>query len=106
MSAMITRPCWRVYAWNGHWRLRSTHDTPGAARLEILVLRRQDRFGRFRMVEATRKVATYVQPHAPTESQRFRENQFDRMVVRRQAFSYYKSGSNGTEVPQPPQEPS
>ena len=104
MSNTVIVPCWRVYVWRGHWQVRSSHDTAGAARLALLVAQRRDRFDRFRIVEATRRVATFVQPPAPTEAQRFRERQADQMVIRRQAHTYYKSGCNGTEILQPPAE--
>ncbi len=101
----VTKPCWQVWVRRGEqWQMRSTHDSPGPARLAVLVGRRQDRWARFRIVVATRKVATYVEAPAPTAAQRFREAQADRMVVRRQATAYFKSGSNGTEILQLPKE--
>lgn len=106
MAEVKRVPCWRIDVWRGHWQLRSIHDTEAEARLQFLVQRRQHRFDRFRIVASTRRVATYTEAPAPTQARRFREAQADRMVVRRQAFSYYKSGSNGTEVPQPPKEAS
>lgn len=101
-TPMITVPCWDVLVWNGHWQLRSSHSTLPAAQRECAAGLRRDPRARLRITQRQRKVATYSQPHAPTTAQQFREAQADKMVIRRQALAYYKSGSNGTEVPQLP----
>ena len=99
MTQMITRDCFRVYVWNGHWQQRSVCDTADEVRSVVADIERP---ARVRVVPGTRKVASYTQPPTPTDAQRFREQQSDQMVIRRQALAYYKSGSNGTEVPQLP----
>ena len=104
MTEMVTVPCFDVQVWRGHWQVRSSHPTLQAAQREVAAGRQRDRHVRLRVVEGQRRVASYSQAPAPTAAQKFREQQADRMVIRRQAFTYYKSGSNGTEVPQVPKE--
>lgn len=104
MTEMVTVPCWDVQVWRGHWQLRSTHASAAAAQQEVTAGRRRDPHVRLRVIQRTRRVASFTQAPAPTAAQRFREAQADRMVIRRQAFTYYKSGSNGTEVLQPPKD--
>lgn len=98
MSRMVEVTCWRVYGWSkGRWTLRSTHDTEADAAEHAEALCYRARI-KTRVQECrTRRAAPY-EAAAPTEAQRFRESQFDRMVIRRQAYSYFKSGSNGTEL--------
>jgi hypothetical protein len=99
VSAMMTVPCWQVFVWRrGRWQLRSTHDTQADAQLAAWLGKRGDRFSMFHIRTSIRRVATYVQPPAPTDAQRFREQQSDQMVLRRQSHAYFKSGCNGTEV--------
>lgn len=103
-TPMITVPCWDVLVWNGHWQRRSSHSTLQAAQQECAAGQRRDPRARLRITQRERRIASYSQPHAPTPTQRFREQQADKMAIRRQALAYYKSGSNGTEVPQLPVE--
>ena len=104
MSTCVTVDCWELRVWRGHWQVRTRFDAPEPARLALLVNRRRDPFGRYRLVRSTRLVATYVEATAPTEAQRFRERQADTMAVLRQSMTYYKSGSNGTEIASIPPE--
>ena len=46
----------------------------------------------------TRRVASYAEANAPSEQQRFRHEQADRMFQRRLDTAYHKSGCNGTEI--------
>lgn len=101
MAEMRTIACFRLYVWRGHWQLRTVCDTADEARRAVAGL---ERGVRVRIVPGTRRVASFSQAPAPTAAQKFREQQADRMVIRRQALTYYKSGSNGTEVPQLPKE--
>lgn len=98
MTAFTPTPCWRVYGWGkGRWTLRSTHFTPDEAAdaAEYLCLRYRVKT---RVLASTHRVASMTEAPAPTEAQRFRERQADQMVLRRQAFTYFKSGCNGTEL--------
>ena len=92
----VTRPCWKLVVYKGHWMVKSTHDTPAAAMAARRAAQRD--YTGTRIVESTRKVATWVQPPPPTEARRFREQQADNMVLHRQANQYFKSGCNGTEL--------
>jgi hypothetical protein len=104
-ARMVAVPCWRVWVWRqGHWMVRSTHDTEAQAREASSQYRARNRFGRSLVRKSTRRVAAYVEAPAPTAAQKFREAQADRMALRRQAHAYFKSGSNGTEVLQLPKE--
>lgn len=104
MSRTVTVPCWRLYIWRGHWLMRSVHDSLESAQAEAVTLQLADPHVRLRVGQSTRRIAVMEEAPAPTEAQRFREQQADRMVIRRQALAYYKSGSNGTELPQLPPE--
>ena len=89
--------CWRVYGWGqGRWTLRSTHATPDDAADHAEALCHRSRI-RTRVQQAT-TLRAVPREAAPTAAQRFREEQADRMVIRRQAHTYYKSGCNGTEL--------
>lgn len=101
MTEMHTVECYRVYVFRGHWQLRAVCDTVPEVRAELTKLGRNVRV---RITPGTRRVASFTQAPAPTAAQKFREQQADKMVIRRQAFTYYKSGSNGTEVLQPPKD--
>lgn len=101
---MIDQLCWDVQVWKGHWMVRSTHDSFESAQRAVRNGLRQNPKLHYRFVERVRRVASYAQPPAPTAAQQFREQQADKMAIRRQALTYYKSGSNGTEVPQLPGE--
>lgn len=98
MPRMVDVTCWRVYGWSrGRWTLRSTHDTAADAAEHAEALCHKSRI-RTKVQECKTRRAMAQEPSAPTAAQRFREQQFDQMVIRRQAFAYYKSGSNGTEL--------
>lgn len=94
--------CWRVYVHrNGRWLLRSTCDTPKQLR-EVT-----DSIGggvRVRIVPGTRKAAHYKEPNPPNDTRRHVEQQAEKMVLRRQAMSVFKTGSNGTEIRHVPEE--
>ena len=100
----VEKLCYDVQVWKGHWMVRSTHDTFESAHRAVMNGLRQNPKLHYRYVERVRRVPTFRQPNAPTAAQKFREEQADKMVIRRQALTYYKSGSNGTEVPQLPTE--
>ena len=93
--------CWRVYGWSrGRWTLRSTHETQEDAEEHAEALRHRSKIStRVRMATTKRMMPTPALP--PSEAQRFREKQFDSMHLRRQAFAYFKSGANGTELMAP-----
>ena len=101
---MTTKPvqAWRLYVWDrGRFVLRSTHYSADDAKRAVAQV---ERGVRYRVRPAVIRVADWRHPHPPTAAQRHREQQADRMVVRRQALGYIKSGSNGTEIPSIPAE--
>lgn len=90
--------CWRVYGWGkGRWTLRSTHATESEAREHAEAICHQLRI-RTKVERAKTRRAIVQQPSPPSAARRFREEQSSRMVIRKQAFAYFKSGSNGTEI--------
>ena len=99
MRIVTTQPCWEVQVWNGHWQTRSRHSTPAAAQRDMLRRRPGERL---RVFATTRRVAVQTEPVRSAQAQAFRERRAEEMMVRRQALAYYKSGSNGTEIPSLP----
>lgn len=98
MGRTVEVTCWRVYGWSkGRWTLRSTHDSQSDAAEHAEAMWHRSRI-RTRVQQSNTLRAAAQQPAAPTEAQRFRESQSDRMVIRRQTYAYFKSGSNGTEL--------
>lgn len=98
MTAFVTVPAYRVYGWGkGRWTLRDTYTdaTEAAEQAEALHHRLKIRT---KVVVGTQRIASYTQPPAPTEQQRFRHEQFDLMFQRRLDTAYHKSGCNGTEI--------
>ena len=105
-AATITVDSWRVYGWNrGRWTLRSIHLDPAEAAEQAEYLHHRHGI-RTRVTIALRTMPATVEPPPPTAAARFRQAQAARMCELRQATAYFKSGSNGTEVPQPPSPPS
>lgn len=97
---MATQPCWRVWGWNGdtlQWTLRSHHSTHDEA-VDAAHHLIDTQLIRARVTESTRKVAVESQAPAPTAAKAFREAQADKVVLRRQTHTYFKSGCNGTEL--------
>jgi hypothetical protein len=92
---MVTKRCFRLYVWRGHWQLRSTHDTLDQVRAEV---GRVGRGVRVQVIPGTRKVAQGRNGDPPSASRAHRESASDQMVIRRQAHAYHKSGCNGTEL--------
>jgi hypothetical protein len=102
MATVLEVPCWRVYGWSrGRWTLRSTHADEFDAYEQAEYLGHRYKI-RARVQQATTKKAVATQASRPTDAQRFREQQSDRMAIRQQALSYYKSGLSAH--PQRPQE--
>lgn len=98
MTAFITAPAYRVYGWNrGRWTLRDTYTDPTEASEQAEALHHRLKI-RTKVVVGTQRIASYSQPHAPTEAARFRAQQFDRIFQRRLDTAYHKSGCNGTEI--------
>ena len=96
MTRMVTQRCWelRVFTRGGR-RLYGKYPTLEGAERAASQLTCQ-----WWIRESTRTVAGFRQPDRPTEAARFREQQSDRMVVLRQATTYYKSpGSVLTALP-------
>jgi len=93
--------CWRVYGWSrGRWTLRSTHATQDDAAEHAEALCHRTKIPtKVRMATTKQMMPTPAPP--PGEAQRFREQRFDSMHLRRQAFTYFKSGANGTELMAP-----
>lgn len=92
---MVEVPCWRLFV---RGRLRSTFDRPDAAWAAAAALRRDG--VRVRVDQSTRRAPGMLEPAAPSAARRHREAAADRMVVLRQATSYYKSpGSVVTALP-------
>jgi len=88
-----------VWGWSkGRWTLRSTHNSWSDAAEHAEALHHRSRI-RTKVIEATTKRAVPTQAPAPTAAQRFREEQFDSMFRRQQAFSYYKSGLSAHPQP-------
>ena len=98
MTAFVTVPAYRVYGWNrGRWTLRATYSDGFEAAEQAEAL--HHRTGcRTKVVIGTRRVASYAEANAPSEQQRFRHEQADRMFQRRLDTAYHKSGCNGTEI--------
>jgi hypothetical protein len=98
LTAFVTVPAYRVYGWNrGRWTLRDTYSDGFEAAEQAEAL--HHRTGcRTKIVIGTRRVASYTQANAPSEQQRFRHEQADRMFQRRLDTAYHKSGCNGTEI--------
>lgn len=95
---MVTERCWEVRVFSrGGRRLYGKYPTFEGASAVASSLR-----GETWIRESTRRRAVMVQPAAPSAARRHREAESDRMAVLRQATTYYKSGSNGTEIPQLP----
>lgn len=93
---------WRVYGWGrGRWTLRGIYFDAEEAAEQAEYLHHRYRI-RAKVVAAARQVCADTPPAPPTVARRFRQRQADQMVERRQALAYYKSGSNGTEIPQLP----
>ena len=98
MPQMVEVICWRVYGWSkGRWTLRSTHATEDDANEHAEALWHRSRV-KARVQQATTHRAVASEALGIGDAQRFREEQSDRMVIRRQAFAYFKSGCNGTEL--------
>jgi len=97
VTEMVPVRVWRVYAWGkGRWTLRSTHAGPDDAAEHAEYWRHRGFSSKY--VEATVRRPMPSQAPAPSAAQQHREQQSDRMVLRRQAFQYFKSGANGTEI--------
>lgn len=97
MTYSVEQPCWKVYGWSqGRWTLRSTHTSPEQASEQAEYLHHRDRI-RTKVRQETHRVIVPT-PYQPTDARLFRERQADRMALRRQAHTYYKSGCNGTEL--------
>lgn len=96
MTQVVVRPCWRVYGWNkGRWTQRSTHPSPEAAASAAKVLATSGVRVEVRQQQRrTIEMSEQYQGAAKT----FRQQQADKMVVKRQAHTYFKSGCNGTEI--------
>ena len=91
-----------MYGWSrGRWTLRSTHTDEFDAYEQAEYLGHRYKI-RARVQQATTRKAVATQAPRPTDAQRFREQQADSMVIRRQAYSYFKSGLSAH--PQPAQE--
>ena len=100
MSATVVVPCWRVWGWNRdtlQWTLRSHHPTREEAEDAAHDLI-DTQLIRARISESTRKKVVASEAPAPTEAKAFREAQADKVVLRRQTHTYFKSGCNGTEL--------
>ena len=98
MTAFVTVPAYRVFGWGrGRWTLRATYSDGFEAAEQAEAL--HHRTGcRTKVVIGTRRVASYAEANAPSEQQRFRHEQADRMFQRRLDTAYHKSGCNGTEI--------
>lgn len=102
MTEMVNVRVWRVYAWSkGRWTLRSTHVNPADAEEHAEYWRHKGLSSKAVSATARRPVPT--PSRAPSAAQLHREAQADRMVVLRQATTYYKSpGSVLTALPKCP----
>jgi len=89
---------WQVWACNKHMTFRSSHDTEADAREHAEAWRHRGQRSEVRLVQTRRVVAS--EALVPTVAKQIREQHKDRMSDLRDALTYYKSGSNGTEVPQ------
>lgn len=99
MTATTAVDCWRVYGWSrGRWTLRAMYFDADEAAEQAEALHHKLRI-RTRVQHVVRRVPAVTPPPSPTVAQLFREQQSDQMVIRRQALAYFKSGSNGTEIP-------
>ena len=95
---MIDAPAYRVFGWGkGRWTLRGTYSDHDEAHQQAEALCHRLKI-RTKVEVGTQRVASYVQPPAPTEQQRFRQEQFDLMFQRRLDTAYHKSGCTGTEI--------
>ena len=98
MTAMVSVPAYRVFGWGkGRWTLRGTYTDHDEAHEQAEALCHRLKI-RAKVVVGTQLVASYTQPPAPTEQQRFRHQQADLMFQRRLDTAYHKSGCNGTEI--------
>jgi hypothetical protein len=98
VTAFITVPAFRVYGWSrGRWTLRATYSSESEAVEQAEALHHRQLI-RTKVEQGTRRVASYTQPHAPSEQQQFRHQQADLMFQRRLDTAYHKSGCNGTEI--------
>jgi len=100
-SVIVT--CWDVYGWNrGRWTMRERYSCEDEANEQAEAL--HHRTGqRTKVLRSTRRVLAPSEP-VVNEARRFREAQADRMMNRRLATTYYKSGFNGTELAHPPKD--